>query len=320
MNDRTTPTVTVIMPTYNRAATIERAIMSILNQSYRDFELIIVDDGSTDNTEEVVARIEDDRIRYIKLEKNSGAPSARNRGVNESCGEFIVFEDSDDELLPDKLQEFVAELQNAPHTTGVVYSSYWYVDRNGKKEVKPEKHIQPKEGNIYKRLLLDNFVPINGLIRKSVLKEVKGFDQNLPRFQDWDLWLRIAVNYEFKYINKPLHIAYFSKNSITADDRKAITALEIIIDKYYPVFKENKSCLAEQYYKLGQCYTATGNLRQGREYFSKAISLSPQNGKYFIRFFLSLFGQGIYNSLKKTKQFIVNLKTKNIKKGREDAG
>ena len=116
MNGKT-PKVSVIIPTYNRAHLVGRAIRSVLNQTYQDFEIIVVDDGSTDNTEEVVKSFNDPRIRYIRHEKNRGGSAACNTGIRAARGEYIAFQDSDDEWLPEKLEKQMQVFENTP--TGV---------------------------------------------------------------------------------------------------------------------------------------------------------------------------------------------------------
>ena len=126
------PETSVIIPTYNRADVLSRAIESVLEQSYQDFELIIVDDGSTDGTESVVHQYDDDRLIYI-TQSNAGANAARNRGIKAATGEYIAFLDSDDEFLPLKLARCVNVLSQAPPSCGGVYSSFRKI-RDGKVE------------------------------------------------------------------------------------------------------------------------------------------------------------------------------------------
>jgi len=125
------PTVSVIISTYNRAHLIGRAIQSVLNQTYQDFEVIVVDDGSTDNTEEIVKSFNDPRIRYIRHEKNKGAAAARNTGIKAARGKYIAFQDSDDEWLPEKLEKQMKVFENAPPEAGVVYTDMQRINEDG---------------------------------------------------------------------------------------------------------------------------------------------------------------------------------------------
>ena len=120
-----TPKVSIILPTYNRAYIIEKGINSLLNQTYQDFEIIIVDDGSTDNTEEIIKKLQekDKRIKYIKLKTNKGAATARNIGIKAARGEYIAFQDSDDEWMHEKLEKQVKVLDTSSKEV-VVYTGF----------------------------------------------------------------------------------------------------------------------------------------------------------------------------------------------------
>jgi glycosyltransferase involved in cell wall biosynthesis len=118
------PKVSVIIPTYNRAGLLKRAIQSVLNQIYQDFEIIIVDDASTDNTENVIESFKEHRIRYIKHESNKGAAVARNTGIKFANENYIAFQDSDDEWLPEKLEKQMEIIEHASPRVGVVYTGY----------------------------------------------------------------------------------------------------------------------------------------------------------------------------------------------------
>lgn len=118
------PTVSVILPTYNRAHLVGRAIQSVLDQMYQDFEIIVVDDGSGDNTEEIINGFTDTRIRYVKHQKNKGGSAARNTGIKLAKGKYIAFQDSDDEWLPDKLEKQMKAFKKASDEVGVVYTGF----------------------------------------------------------------------------------------------------------------------------------------------------------------------------------------------------
>lgn len=124
------PTVSVIIPTYNRAHLVGRAIQSVLNQTYKDFELIIVDDGSTDNTEDIIKKYQkkDERIKYIRRKKNKGGSVARNTGINAAIGEYIAFLDSDDEWLTEKLERQMKVFKSTSSEVGVVYSGFFRIN------------------------------------------------------------------------------------------------------------------------------------------------------------------------------------------------
>lgn len=139
------PTVSVIIPTYNRAHTIKRAILSVLNQTYQGFEIIVVDDCSTDNTREVIEKFGDKRIRYIRKKANKGAAAAGNTGIKAVRGEYIVFLDSDDKWLPNKLDEQIKVLKVTSPKVGVVYTETQRLMR-GQEFFIPNPKIDKKDG------------------------------------------------------------------------------------------------------------------------------------------------------------------------------
>jgi len=129
------PKISVISPTYNRAHLITRAVHSVLNQTYQDFEYIVVDDASTDNTEEVIKGFKDERIKYIKHEKNRGPSAARNTGIKAAKGEYIGFLDSDDEWLPEQAEKQVSKFLESPDNVGVIYCGHVVIsDETGEKD------------------------------------------------------------------------------------------------------------------------------------------------------------------------------------------
>lgn len=132
------PAVSVVLPTYNRAHLLSESIGSVLAQGYSDFEILVVDDGSTDNTREVVAGIDDKRIRYVELTPNRGQASARNVGIKEAKADLIAFQDSDDIWMPEKLGMQVSALRESPPGTGVVYTAYERICGN-RRDVLPSR-------------------------------------------------------------------------------------------------------------------------------------------------------------------------------------
>ena len=238
--------ISVIMPTYNRGYVISNAIDSILNQSYANFELIIVDDCSSDNTEEIVRSYQkkDKRIIYIKLDRNSGANYARNIGLKKATGDYITFQDSDDISLSNRLETEMNVLKS--EDVDWVFSSFRKI--NGKKKIIiPKKQI--KEEEIAETLLFKNLITTQVLFSKrKIFDEVK-FDDNLPRFQDWDLAIRISKKYRGKHINKVLLDMYIQNDSITKNPQKGKIALKLIKEKY--INDLNRKQLARLYCRIG---------------------------------------------------------------------
>jgi len=284
--------VSIILPTYNRAHIISRSIISILNQTYKDFELIIVDDCSTDNTREVIENYSkmDDRVKYIRNNKNLGPSGARNVGIKLAIGEFIAFQDDDDEWYPYKLEKQVNLLQMLPENFGVVYSGFYKII--GKEKIYiPEHHIYPKEGIIHNSLLKGNFVGTPSILaRKTALLDVGFFDEKLPMLEDWELVIRLSKKYLFKFIDEPLFISYDSPKSVNKQSGvNLINTLEYIINKNISDFSKNKKILGNAYYELGKVCILNSKKRLSLKYLFFSVKNDPFRPKFLIIFTISLF-------------------------------
>lgn len=208
------PTVSIIIPTYNRSALLKQALLSCLEQTYQDFEIIVVDDGSTDDTKQVVESLGSSKIRYF-FQENCGRSKARNRAISLAEGKYITFLDSDDEYLPNKLEVGVKALDENPQY-GAIYSSAYNVDIKGK--LHPYVYPAPSSGWIYKEITL--YLPLTiclptVMARKEVFKKVGVFDEKQNRFEDTDMWRRISKEYQFLAIDQPLcRIRYHEGNEM----------------------------------------------------------------------------------------------------------
>jgi len=196
------PLVSVIIPTYNRAWILNEAIESVLAQDFKDFELTIVDDGSTDNTRDLLAEYEHS-IRIIKKD-NKGVSSARNSGIRSSKGDLIAFLDSDDLWLPRKLSNQVNLFRSNPRILISQTEEIWI--RNGKR-VNPGKRHQKVSGMIFKNSLdLCLVSPSAVMMHRKIFNDIGLFDENLPACEDYDLWLRVSTRYPVHLIDTPLVI------------------------------------------------------------------------------------------------------------------
>lgn len=267
MSDVKTPTVSVIIPTYNRSGFIARAIKSVLDQTYQDFEIIIVDDCSTDNTEEVLNSFKDHRIRYIKLKANGGAQAARNVGIKSASGKYVTFLDSDDAWMPEKLylQVKIASTRARPcivHGAALAY--------NEAENLYYQYNIPRFEGHVYDELLKRPgplfqclFVP------KECFEKIGFLDEKAPQFQEWDTSIRLSKYYEFVYIDQPLAI-YFqhTRDSIS---KSGANGWEYIVNKYEMDISQRlgKKYLSKHYSTIGWNYNDKGNFKMAKEYFLK---------------------------------------------------
>ena len=196
-------TVSVIIPTHNRSDFLRRAIASVLNQTYQDFELIVVDDASTDNTAEAVAEFNDERIKLLRHDTNKGGSAARNTGILASECDYIALLDDDDEWLPEKLSRQMEVLLSSPPQVGCVYSGCVDVTTTGKTI---GEYIPTKRGDLSKDLVAENCVggASSALLKRECVKKVGLFDESLPCSQDYDLWIRISNEFHFECIPETL--------------------------------------------------------------------------------------------------------------------
>lgn len=267
--------VSVIIPTFNRANTIVRSVNSVLSQTCKDIEIIIVDDNSIDNTEEIIKKISSNRIKFIKHTTTRGACSARNTGINAAQGEYIAFQDSDDEWFPSKLEKQLRFLQD--ENIDVTASSYWLFNNNTK-TLTPKRKIYKR--NMLDKILMGNYVSTQTILGKTECFKEVNFDEDLPRFQDWELMIRILKKYKFSFMNEPLVNVFLQDDSISKDPKKVAVALKLIINKHKCSFASNKKKLSELYRGVG--LTSLYNNKMESEYFLKAFYYNKYNLRNFI--------------------------------------
>ncbi len=209
--------ISVVIPTYNGAKYIVSAINSVLQQSYQDFEIIIIDDGSTDNTRETVEQMTDERVRYF-YQANQGPSAARNRGVELSRGEFIAFLDSDDLWRPDKLEIQLNAFKQHPHVDLIFSNIEMCYEKSGAKFIKKFPNFANKELLLKNLLIIPmNTVPYPStvLVKKDALIRAGLFDKDIIVCEDWDLWLRMAVYTNFYCVNRILTTAIKPEGSLS---------------------------------------------------------------------------------------------------------
>jgi glycosyltransferase involved in cell wall biosynthesis len=288
------PKVSVVIPTYNRAHLLPRAIQSVLDQTYQDLEIIIVDDGSRDNTERVIKNFKDERIRYIQHNQNKGASAARNTGIRESRGKYIAFQDSDDEWFSNKLEKQIEAFADAPPEVGIVYSGFYRIEADRKLYL-PSDQLSLKEGNIHNELLKGNFVGTpTVLMKKECFRNQRYFNESLPALEDWELWIELSKYYAFRYIKKPLLCSYSTPNSINLNENNMLKAHEIILLTHLDDFSKNKKNLSEHYYDIGTGLCSIGNFNNGKNYLIKSLKAYCLNFKTISVLFILLFGHNIY--------------------------
>ena len=295
------PTVSVIIPTHNRANYLPVAISSVLNQSFQDFEILVVDDGSSDSTAAVVAGFRDQRIKYIRHETSKGGSAARNTGIRNSNCPFIAFLDDDDEWLPSKLQLLIGLLKSSPAKVGVVYSGYWIVDRGSGRIC--GKKTPEKRGDLSQELLASNCIGGTSAVvaRRECFERIGLFDENLPSFQDYDLWIRISKEFQFEFIPDLLSNYYVHETKIWTDLSALNRGMEIFLKKHGNSTSLRKY-MGYRYLALGVRHCENRDTRDARGAFLKAISLYPFEVRNYFNLALSLLGAEAFKRINGTKQ------------------
>lgn len=248
MRSQVQPMVSVILPTYNRASLIARSLESVLNQSFADFEVLVVDDGSTDETASVVAEFCDPRVNYIRLPNNAGAAAARNVGIRISKGRFLAFQDSDDEWLPENLAKHMSVFEQNSHKLGVVYSDMERIRLDGTAGY----HVSPAivSGRLVNRST-QFYQTYNLGIQSTVMKrecmDVVGcFNEALPALEDLELFLRLSKRFDFSRIPEAL-VRYYETDGLSKERlakwlaRKQLVTLyfkELLVHDTHFLFKE----------------------------------------------------------------------------------
>lgn len=310
MKDINAPNVSVIIGTRNRAKLLHRAVISVLDQTYQDFECIIIDGGSTDNTPDVVKQFKDKRIIYIRQEMDEGRASSLNFAIKHSRGSLITFLDDDDEYLPSKLEKQVLLLKSLPKKVGLVYCWMdYYDDSTG--ELIREWHPTIK-GDVYSEQIgkqsVGGFPTL--LVRKEVLEKVGGLNERVNYPSDWEWVCRISRHFELDFVPEVLVKVYvnheYQRMSNPKRDKKYYKDLaEFYLDflkehafgfKVYPRKKFN------HYLSLVGYYSHVGNFNEFVYYSLLTIKTKPFNIKGYKRFAGGLIkfilGNKSYNDLK----------------------
>lgn len=226
------PLVTVIIPVYNRENLITRSVTSVLNQSYTNLEVIVVDDNSNDRTKENTLKITDSRLKYIKNEFNVGPSKSRNKGIEIAKGELIAFQDSDDEWHHDKIEKQVKLLSNCSANTGAVYCGMEFYDFES--GLKTGDDIRKFDFGSNFKTGKNLFTPANVtvMIKKTVLDEVGYFDDRLFAAEDTELAIRVSKKYDYAFVNEALVKVTRNHRQLTESVKNYTAAKEIIFNKH----------------------------------------------------------------------------------------
>ena len=286
------PAVSVVLPTYNRERSILAAVNSVLAQTFADFELIVVDDCSTDRTSEILRAISDPRLRIVAHEVNTGGSAARNTGVAAARAPLVAFQDSDDEWFPTKLAKQVAALRAAGEDHVGCYCGMIVLNAPltpvggaGRPTVRyvPGAGAAPPEGDILEALLAHSFISTQTfLARRSVLERIEGFDPDLAALQDWDCVLRVARLGKIALVDEPLVLQRFSPDSLSRSWRNRLASRKRIIEKNHDLLKSRPHVLADHCHTIAGAHYVLGEHRESRTWLLKALRLSPLRAKSWL--------------------------------------
>jgi len=283
--------VSVILPTYDRAGIVSDSIQSVLDQTFENFELIVVDDASNDDTDEVVQRFTDNRIRYIKHEQNRGAPAARNTGIEAAVGDIIAFQDSDDRWYPRKLEKQLQVFETVPSDVGVVYTGM-NRGRDHSEVYLPYTSIEKAEGNIQSSLQQQNFIPTQvAAVRQDCFDTVGLFDENVSPLEDWELWIRISKQFEFRLVDETLVTGEVLPDSLSTNQHALVEARKRIIDKHHDYFSDRT--FARHSFYVGHGSMKLQCPREARFFLLQAIRAHP-HPQYMAALVLSILSLRFY--------------------------
>ncbi|NOZ28730.1 MAG: glycosyltransferase [Chloroflexi bacterium] len=275
------PKVSVIIPTYNHARYLGEAIQSALDQTYQDLEIIVIDDGSTDSTPQVVSTF-GDRVRYV-WQENRGLSAARNTGIRIAEGEIIALLDADDKWAPEYLATMVPALQS-DESIGAAYCGWRYVDAHGKELPQIAIKTVPPD-QLYATLAYSNFLNVCGVIvRRACFDHVGLFDESLRACEDWDMWLRILPRYQMVGVPQALVRYRIHGRNMTADLERMATARRAVVQKHFgpeegdpatwpPIRRRAYGGL---YLNMALAHLQQGHRLQAQEYLRRAFTVYPQ--------------------------------------------
>lgn len=303
--DETKPKASIIIPTYNRARILlKRSLPSALKQAYPNYEIIMVDDCSTDETNQVIKNLmkRGAKIKYLKLKKNSGVSKARNLGVENANGKYIVFIDDDNELMPNFLETTVPILENLPKEFGGISCGRIIIHKRWK------EYHPPFDGKSFY-----SAIDWGWLLRKNIFLRIK-YDERLRADEDADFGIRFFQYYKAYPIDKPLEKAYTyiddkGQPSVCLPTKQRIKSLDIFLEKNLPIYKKegNKKELSFIYRFAGRNYCLGKQNKKGVSFFRQAFLVKP-NIRNFLNLLVACFGCSVYriywNIEKKLANFI----------------
>jgi glycosyltransferase involved in cell wall biosynthesis len=271
------PKVSVVIPTYNRPVQLRNALSSLMNQTFRDFEAIIIDDSTDDRTKVFIENYPSSlkkNLKYFRREKKGGYPSAINFGIKASSGELIAFLDDDDEWLPEKLARQTALMDKLTSETGVVHSNC-FTDELGEKFMYHPQNLSDQ--SMSKLLEVDFIANSTAVIRKDCINKIGLFDERIEYGPDWDFYIRTSKEFKIAYIHEPLAILHFQPvgaSRMGSSIEKKTKGYEMIITKHWSKFIKEKHALAHLAAITGSNLCLLHDYSKGRRYLKLACRMN----------------------------------------------
>lgn len=280
------PEVSVIILTYNRPQMLRKALLSVTAQTFHDFEIIIIDDASQDESTQMIESFADPRITYVRNSFNQGEGKSRNTGLQHATGRYVAFLDDDDEWLPKKLELQTKLLNRCPDAVGGVYTGARDVDAFTGRLVRTR--IPDKRGDIFLDLLRENFLSTSSvLLRRECFERCGQFDDEIPAGLDYDMWLRIATQFRFEFVQTILVQHGIHPQRLTEDMQIQIRGRESLLEKY----RHLRPCYLEYtVFTLAMLQLLIGNAGLSRRTCIAYLRTNPFSPRMYAALLLSLVG------------------------------
>jgi glycosyltransferase involved in cell wall biosynthesis len=291
------PKVSVIIPTRNRVELLQRAITSVLCQTFDDFELLVVDDGSTDGTRDAVDARIDPRVRYLPQSESRGTAAARNVGITSAASPYCAFLDDDDEWLPDKLRLQIAKIEAASPRVAVIATGYVEVAATTRGVIR--EWIPTGTGWGFDEVLTrGNLAPTSTiLVKTDCFARVGLFDPSLTYGEDLDMWLRLTREFDIDAVAAPLTIISLQPNGLSRSYAVIAQGCDAFIRKNRTVLEGFPQVYAERLRSLGTYYAFIGEMRKARTAFRQAVAVDPGNLKTYACIAASWMGSDMFKRL-----------------------
>ncbi|MGD0976845.1 MAG: glycosyltransferase [Minisyncoccia bacterium] len=306
--------ISIIIPTHNRPELLKKAIVSVLGQTFEDFEVVVVDDGLEKRADKIIKEFNDSRIKYIQHQEEKGGSAARNTGIKAASGKFIAFLDDDDEWLPEKLEIQMDKFENTTDNIGFCFSAVTNIYNDGAENSK----VPAGENDFFEAALMraKTFLNVTLIIKRFVFDNIGFFDEQLPSHQESDLVIRMAKKYKGLGIDLPLVRVNMLRDhdSVGKSLKRGIVGKEMILCKHWEDFKNKPNILARRYFELGLSYRNNSQFTKAGDMFEKAMK-NDFLFLYLSHYLSMMFSGFMYKLVRKRKlpalKLIALMRTKN---------